>query len=116
MKIPNAERAVVSIEKLRDYCLNAAHMRGRHKARVFAAALGIDVHQAEWLRNELLKAALQQEAVKLETNEFGERYLIRFLLKGPAGQAPVLSYWMIRHGEDFPRLSVCYVDRKRGAE
>ncbi len=38
MKLPNGGRAVVEIAKLRDYCLNPAHPRGRHNARVFAAA------------------------------------------------------------------------------
>jgi hypothetical protein len=37
VKLPHAELAVVDIAKLRDYCLNADHLRGRHKARVFAA-------------------------------------------------------------------------------
>ncbi len=41
MKLPNGERAVVDIIKLQDYCLNPAHPRGQHKARVFAAALGL---------------------------------------------------------------------------
>jgi len=30
MKLPNGEQAVVAIEKLRDYCLNPYHHRGRH--------------------------------------------------------------------------------------
>jgi hypothetical protein len=37
VNLPHAELAVVDIAKLRDYCLNADHLRGRHKARVFAA-------------------------------------------------------------------------------
>jgi hypothetical protein len=40
MKLPNAAQALVDLAKLRDYCLNPAHPRGRHKARVFATALG----------------------------------------------------------------------------
>jgi hypothetical protein len=40
MKLPNGDQAVVDIAKLRDYCLNKDHLRGRHKARVFAAVLG----------------------------------------------------------------------------
>ncbi len=31
MKLPNAERAVVDLAKLRHYCLNPTHPRGRHK-------------------------------------------------------------------------------------
>ena len=34
MKFPNGVRAVVDIEKLRDYCLSAQQPEGRHKARV----------------------------------------------------------------------------------
>ena len=31
-RLPNAERAVVDVEKLRSYCLNLGHPRGQHKA------------------------------------------------------------------------------------
>ena len=41
MKSPNGVRAVVDIEKLRDYCLSAQHPEGRHKARVFLSVLGM---------------------------------------------------------------------------
>ena len=33
MNLPKPELAVVEIAKLRDYCLNPDHLRGRHKAR-----------------------------------------------------------------------------------
>lgn len=39
MKLPNAENAVVSIEKLRDYSLNPNHPEGKHKARAFLEKL-----------------------------------------------------------------------------
>ena len=42
-KLPNAERAVVDIAKLRDYSLNPTHDVGKHKARVFRSALGLTV-------------------------------------------------------------------------
>ncbi len=57
MKLPNAHRAVVDIFKLRDYCLNRRHEDGKHKARVFASALGLNETDAEWLRDRLLEAA-----------------------------------------------------------
>lgn len=56
MLLPNAERAIVDIRKLRDYCLNPAHDEGKHKARLFAAALGMTREDAEDLRNALLDA------------------------------------------------------------
>ena len=36
----NADRAVVDERKVRDYLVNPLHPWGRHKARMFAAALG----------------------------------------------------------------------------
>ena len=42
MKLPNYENAVVSLEKLRDYCLNEEHYRGKHKARVFKSTLDFE--------------------------------------------------------------------------
>ena len=44
-KLPNSERAVVEIGKLRDYSLNQEHEVGKHKARVFKAALGITIDE-----------------------------------------------------------------------
>lgn len=64
MNLPGGERAVVDVEKLRDYCLNPAHPRGRHKARVFAATLRLQKEDAEWLKAQLLDAALQDSANK----------------------------------------------------
>jgi hypothetical protein len=53
MKLPNADHAIVEIEKLRDYCLSTPHPRGRHKARVFLTALGISASDAEELRSAI---------------------------------------------------------------
>jgi hypothetical protein len=44
---PDAERAVLDISKLRDYSLNPEHKEGKHKVRVFAAALGLGIEDAE---------------------------------------------------------------------
>ena len=63
VKLPNSDRAVVDIAKLRDYCLNPGYEDGRHKARVFASALGIRQGQAEWLRDRLLEAAVRDDGV-----------------------------------------------------
>ena len=40
MRLPNGDRAVVDVRKVRDYCLSAEHPRGQHKARVFKRAWG----------------------------------------------------------------------------
>ena len=53
MIIPNAERAVVDVRKLRDYCLNRTHDQGKHKARLFEYRLGMTPNDAEELRRIL---------------------------------------------------------------
>lgn len=109
MKVPNAERAVVDIEKLRNYCLSPEHRRGCHKALVFKASLGISLEHAEDLRKALLSAVLNHDAMPLENDEYGRRFMVDFIANGPSGQAMVRSSWIIRQGEDFPRLTSCYV-------
>ena len=109
MRLPNAERAVVDIEKLRDYCLSSSHLRGRHKARVFAAACGITAEQAEDLRAAILDAAKRFEAELGERDEYGQRYLIDLDVSGPSGTARVRTAWIVRHDEEFPRFVSCFV-------
>lgn len=109
MKIPGGERAVADIAKLRDYCLNEQHPRGRHKARVFASALGLTAADADVLRQALLTAAREGEALRGERDEYGQRYVIDWEVQGPRGRATVRSGWIVLHGEEFPRLTSCYV-------
>ena len=71
MKLTNADAAVVDIEKLRDYCLNINHPRGRHKARVFASALGLTADNAEELREAILQSAMTADVVQTERDGFG---------------------------------------------
>lgn len=109
MKLPNADRAIVDIEKLRAYCLNPAHARGRHKARIFASKLGLSAADAEYLRDLLLAAARSQEATVGEEDRYGRRYVIDFPVSRADKRATVRSTWILRRGEDVPRLTSCYL-------
>jgi len=109
MKLPNATRVVVEIEKLRDYCLNTSHPRGRHKARVFESVLGITADDAQELRQALLAAALAFDVTSGEQDEYGQRYVLDFPFEQRGKQAFIRSSWIIRAGEDYPRLTTCYV-------
>jgi hypothetical protein len=110
MKLPNPERAIVEIVKLRDYCLSSEHRRGQHKARVFASALGLTTTDAEQLRQVLLEVARTHEAMTTEKDEYGQRYILDFEMTGLAGRrAMVRSAWIVRRDEDFPRLTTCYI-------
>jgi len=66
--LPNADKAVAPLEKLRDYSLDSSHPVGKHKARVFASALGITKTDAPRLREMILQAVLTNETVEVGIN------------------------------------------------
>jgi hypothetical protein len=109
MGLPNAEHAEVDPRKLTDYCLCVTHPIGKHKAAVFKAALGMTVADADQLREWLLRAASEGEVVAGQVDEFGSRFQIDFEASTQTGQATIRSAWIVRAGEDFPRLTTCYV-------
>ncbi len=109
MKLPYSEKAFVDIAKLRGYSLNPFHNEGKHKARVFKAALGFDMNDAEWLRTKLLEAAQQQDCRVGRKTPYRQRYLIDFTLIHQGKSAKLRSIWILRAGENFPRLVTCYV-------
>ena len=108
MRLPNPQRAVVDPVKLVEYCLNFEHPRGRHKARVFEAVLGVTHEQALLLRRALLAAA-GNDASPAGQDGFGKRFVIDFEWEGPKGKAWVRSIWIVRRNEDFARLVTCFV-------
>jgi len=87
MKLPNRHRALVDLQKIRDYCLSSAHPRGRHKARVL----------------KLGDATIGRQ------DDYGVRYMLDFTIAGPGGEGIIRSHWIVRRGEDFPRLTSCHV-------
>jgi len=109
MKLPGGEDAIVDPEKLTGYCLNPEHPRGKHKARVFATALGFTAENADDLRAALLTAAAAAEAQPAASDRFGDRYVLEFEIKGPRGAGVVRSTWIVRRGESSPRLTSCFV-------
>lgn len=106
MKLPNSEMAVVDIQKLRAYCLNPHHARGRHKARVFASA-GIQESDAEEIRTALLRAAREAEARPGIRNAYGQRYTVDFDLVRQGRAVRIRSSWIVLTGQDVPRLTSC---------
>ncbi len=108
MRLPNAKLAFLDDAKLSEYCLNPHHPRGKHKARRFAAA-GITEASLPLLRAALLDAAHSSEATLGEADAHGRRFALEFDLHGSHGVVRVRSAWIIRSGEDFPRLVSCYI-------
>lgn len=112
MKLPNCDKAVVEIAKLRDYSLNESHEVGGHKARVFRAALGLTVADAEWLRGQILAAVLVLDVQESAPSTFGLKYVVDIPLTVGEKTAVVRTSWIVEFGTDFPRLTSCYVKGK----
>ena len=108
MRLPGGDAAVVERQKLTGYCLNVEHPRGKHKARVFAK-LGFSAENAEELRSALLNAAATADVQAARSDEFGDRYVLEFEIKGPRGNGIVRSTWIVRRGESVPRLTSCFL-------
>ena len=109
MEVPNANRAVVDIRKLTDYCLSHEHPRGKHKARVFQSALGMTVADAGELRDALLQKVRFEDCAIGTVDEYGTRYIVDFTYARGDREAMIRSTWIIKAGEDTPRLTSCFV-------
>lgn len=112
MPLPNAEEAIIEVEKLRDYCLNRNHPRGKHKARILEAALGITQEDSGELRQVILSEIRTAECEFGELDEYGSRYTVDLEMKRNKRTAIVRTGWIIKSGEKAPRLTTCFVKRE----
>jgi hypothetical protein len=117
MKLHNAERAVIDIRKLRDYGLNPNHPEGKHKARVFLEKLNLNAEDAERLLKLIMEAILVGEATEQRPTSYGRRFIVDFQVKWEEKFVVTLvtirTAWIIRNDEDFPRLTSCFIPRRR---
>jgi hypothetical protein len=99
----------LKIGKLSNYSLNPNHPVGRHKARVFKAALGITLKDAEWLRDRALEIVARADFDTRSDSVFGDKYVIDSGIEFERKTALVRFCWIVELGTDFPRLTSCYV-------
>jgi hypothetical protein len=57
----------------------------------------------------ILQGVRDHPATSGRADEFGQRYQVDLPLKTDVGTAVVCTAWIIRVGEDVPRLVTCYV-------
>lgn len=108
MRLHRADRAICDDSKVRDYLLSREHPIGRTKARFFES-LGYTRREWSVLQAALITLAVAGDAAPGTPSPFGQSYVVRGILHGPAGLgAPVATVWMIRSGEDIPRFVTAY--------
>jgi hypothetical protein len=107
VRLPNYERAILPVEKVRDYLLSDSHPIGRYKAAVFRS-LGYESENSEVLVADLRKLLIF-DAAEVHSSEFGAKYAVRGTIRGPNGESGVIvSIWIVRNDEDFPRFVTAY--------
>ena len=109
MLIPNADQAAIDRRKLTDYCLDPEHRLGKHKARVFDAALGIGKDDADILIVGLLNAVKGSDGILGKADRFGQRYIVDFELRHGDFIATIRSVWIIEPEGDLPRFVTCFI-------
>ncbi len=107
MKLPygNAVDRKQIIHKLETYTLNFDHDKGKHKARIFRARLGITLVSKEILILELVKAVVVNDAKFKSSSEHGDQYAVECFISNSLGSSVMRSIWIIRPQEQLPRLS-----------
>jgi hypothetical protein len=108
VRLPGADRAVVSADKIREYLLSDAHPIGRFKAAFFA---GLGYSAAEWnvLAADLRGHAVANDALATETSAYGQKYEVRGRIAAPSGKtAVIVTVWIVLRGEDFPRFVTAF--------
>ncbi len=108
-RLPYGDQAMLDLQKIEDYCLNPIHPRGRHKARVFREALGIQRSDASWLRDVLLEAVPSGEAVQDREDAWGTYWRVDATIGRQGRSAVVRTIWIVRIGESMPRFVTCWV-------
>jgi hypothetical protein len=66
--------------------LSREHAHGRHKARVFQSALGIDRNSWEYLRAQIMSGVVEAEVSEVRSGRYGLRYSVPMLIEGLNGR------------------------------
>ena len=103
-KLPNFDQAIVEERKITAYLLDRGHPLGGPKA-VFFELFGFSVANWRLFRDALLAHARANDVARSYRARHGQVHEVIGPLSTPDGRNPaVLVAWMVRKGEDRPRL------------
>jgi outer membrane lipoprotein-sorting protein len=109
--LPNADKAIIPIEKLLNYSLD--YDKDPNKATAFHLALGYSKKNAGKLIENIKSNIQKYSAIHKGNNGYGDIYELVLNLKGENGKnANVLTAWIVDNGVDIPRLMNVYVTKK----
>jgi hypothetical protein len=110
LELPRPHEAQIDPKKLTEYVLSADHETGKHKARGFRSALGIEQGDWEYLRDRILECLPDGEVKSVEPSRWGYRYRVTLWIDGLNGEShPVATRWIVEEGAP-PRFTSAWVD------
>jgi hypothetical protein len=108
MRMPGADEAVVTREKITGYLLSASHPVGRHKARFFRQN-GFSPDQWTVLAEALVAHGKTNRVSNTQDSIFGTKYTVEGPLTTPGPAKPeVRTIWFVPRGESRPLLVTAY--------
>jgi hypothetical protein len=108
VKLPNAQNATVSREKIVDYLLNPAHPDNGGNAEFFTQ-LSFRREQWEILATALNNLASTGEVAGIVGSPHGKKHVIVGRIQSPSGKTPLVqTIWTVDKGLDTARLVTAY--------
>lgn len=108
MNLPNADRVLITKEKITDYLLNLSHPDGAGKAAFFLAQ-GFTAEDWAALADALRGLAANQPVAQRVDSPHGSKYVVDGRLTTPSGKMPLVrTVWIIDYGDVPPRLITAY--------
>ena len=113
--IPNGDRAVVDLAKVRDYLLNPGHPDNAGKARFFLDA-GFSANYPGAFADALRRLAASAHVMTRTESRYGVKYTVDgTLLRADGRSAVIRTIWIVQASTDAPRLVTAYpLGRGRG--
>jgi hypothetical protein len=96
--------------RLTAYLLSPDHPVGKHKARVFLAALGLQARDAAALRAWLVQVAATGDAEFGASDQYGQRFVIRSEMRYNGREAMIRTVWIVRPSSAAPEFLTALVE------
>lgn len=103
--LPNVENVAIPMEKITGYALDRNHIVGANKARVFESALGFTQANAKELSDQIGSQIALNPAIERDVTEYGRVFSVDVPVVGPRGKGVVSTGWILKTGEETPRLT-----------
>jgi hypothetical protein len=108
MRLPNAQDAIVTEDKIVGYLLNLSHPDGPSKATFFESR-GFRSDDWYMLANALRQLVRETDIVTMMETVHGQKYIVDGAIDTPSGAgAMVRTVWIVDRGNDVPRLVTAY--------